>query len=75
MARAKITTKGQVTLPKAIRDELGLRPGDVIDFVREGTHIHVQKVVGESPFERWSGYLKHLDGVDIDEMIEDWRGR
>ena len=28
-----ITTKGQVTIPKKVRDALGLKPGDDVDFV------------------------------------------
>ena len=31
--QATITSKGQVTVPKPIRDKLHLKPGDVIDFV------------------------------------------
>ena len=30
-----LTVKGQVTVPKAIRDSLGLRPGDKVVFYRE----------------------------------------
>ena len=30
---ATITSKGQVTVPKAIRDRLHLRPGDKVDFL------------------------------------------
>ena len=33
--QATITSKGQVTVPKPIRDRLHLRPGDKIDFVLE----------------------------------------
>ncbi len=33
MTEATITSKGQVTIPKAVRDALGLQPGDRIDFV------------------------------------------
>ena len=29
---ATVTSKGQITLPKAIRDALGLRPGDRVYF-------------------------------------------
>ena len=31
---AKVTSKGRVTLPKAVLDLLGIKPGDVIDFER-----------------------------------------
>ena len=30
--KAKLDKRGRVTLPKAMRDELGLRPGDDLDF-------------------------------------------
>ena len=33
MATATITSKGQVTLPKGVRDQLLLVPGDRVDFV------------------------------------------
>ncbi|WP_159586174.1 AbrB/MazE/SpoVT family DNA-binding domain-containing protein [Chelativorans xinjiangense] len=32
---AKITAKGQVTLPKEVRDRYGLKPGDRIEFIEE----------------------------------------
>ena len=33
--QATITSKGQITVPKSIRDRLHLKPGDKIDFVLE----------------------------------------
>ena len=33
MTEATITSKGQVTIPKTVRDELGLEAGDRIEFV------------------------------------------
>ena len=36
MATATITSKGQVTLPKVIRDSLSLRQGDCVEFVLDG---------------------------------------
>jgi AbrB family looped-hinge helix DNA binding protein len=35
MTEAKMTSKGQITLPKAIRTKLGLRQGDRVRFVIE----------------------------------------
>jgi AbrB family looped-hinge helix DNA binding protein len=35
-AAAKITSKGQVTVPKAVRDALGLKEGDEVVFRVEG---------------------------------------
>ena len=34
MSTATLTSKGQLTLPKDVRDALGVGPGDRIDFVR-----------------------------------------
>ncbi len=33
MPTATLTSKGQTVIPKAIRDHLGLKPGDTLDFV------------------------------------------
>ena len=33
---AKITSKGQITVPKAVRDALGVGPGDALVFRVEG---------------------------------------
>ena len=54
MAIATITSKGQTTIPKAVRDFLGIQPGDRIDFVvrSDGTVIvkpaktHVSELKG-----------------------------
>ena len=34
---AKVTSKGQVTVPKAVREALGIKEGDAIVFRVEGT--------------------------------------
>lgn len=34
MSTATLTSKGQLTLPKDVRDALGLHPGDRVNFVR-----------------------------------------
>jgi AbrB family looped-hinge helix DNA binding protein len=39
---ARVTSKLQVTVPKAIADQYGIRPGDEIEWVAAGDAIRVQ---------------------------------
>lgn len=40
MAHATVTSKGQITIPKSVRAELDLLPGDRIEFeVRDGAIV------------------------------------
>ena len=41
MELAKITTKGQITIPVEIRKKLHLKPGDKVLFIEEGNKITV----------------------------------
>lgn len=42
-AAAKVTSKGQVTVPKAVRDALGIKEGDHIVFRVEGNRAVVAR--------------------------------
>jgi AbrB family looped-hinge helix DNA binding protein len=75
VATARVTTKGQVTIPKDVRDRLGIRPGDEIEFVEGRAGVRVRKCVRVSPFAKYRGYLKHLAGRESDEVVEEMRGR
>ena len=46
MPIAVITSKGQMTLPKAIRDSLGLKPADRVVLVMEGDHAILHPLHG-----------------------------
>ena len=35
-ARALITSEGQITLPKEVRDRHSLKPDDAVEFIEEG---------------------------------------
>ena len=75
MPKTKITTKGQVTIPKDVRERLGLRPGDEIEFVEDRSGFRVQKRVPASPFQKYRGSLKGLAGRDPNDLVEQLRGR
>lgn len=75
MTKAKMTSKGQITLPKRVRIRLGLEPGDVVEFVEDEGGVRLRRHVGESPFTPYRGRLAHLQGKSPDEIVEDLRGR
>jgi antitoxin PrlF len=57
MVEATMTTKGQITVPKAIRDRLRLEPGDKVFFdVREDGSVRV--VARNQPMEPLFGMLQ-----------------
>ena len=40
----RVTSKGQVTIPKHVRDKLGIGPGSEVGFREEGQAMIVEKV-------------------------------
>ncbi len=41
MVKARLTSKGQITVPKAVRKRLGIQPGDELLFEIRGDHVEV----------------------------------
>ena len=73
MPTSKLTSKGRITMPKEVRDRLGLRPGDKVEFMPDDSCYVVRKHVAESPFRKYVGYLSDLAGQDVDELVEEMR--
>jgi len=46
MELSKVTSKGQVTIPKKVRNALDIRQGDVLRLVVEGDRAILTKVAG-----------------------------
>jgi len=64
MPTSTLTSKGQVTVPKAIRDRLGLVEGDVLEFtVDDGGRIVVR------PRDRGAGVCGVLRDFASDEAV------
>ncbi len=49
MAAHRLTSKGQVTIPKAMRDAIGLRPGDAVEFERDEGRIVLMRTGHQDP--------------------------
>jgi AbrB family looped-hinge helix DNA binding protein len=45
----KVGPKGQVVIPKQLRDALGIEPGDEVTFWRDGDHVAVRSVRSTRP--------------------------
>jgi AbrB family looped-hinge helix DNA binding protein len=70
--RAKVSEKGQVTIPKRLRDSLGIRPGDVLDFDEEAGRLVASKQVADADWSSLRGILRRPDGTpfaDTDEFM------
>ncbi|MCC6847385.1 MAG: AbrB/MazE/SpoVT family DNA-binding domain-containing protein [Deltaproteobacteria bacterium] len=69
--KSRISPKGQITVPVAVREQLGLVPGTAIEFlVREGEAVLRKDRQTREPVDRVYGTLALPRGVDplIDEM-------
>jgi AbrB family looped-hinge helix DNA binding protein len=52
----RVGPKGQVVIPKELRDQLDLRPGDEVTFWRDGDHVAVRRAVPTTPLRgRFAG--------------------
>lgn len=71
--RSTVTEKGQVTIPKPIRERLGIRPGQVLEFAEHpGGGVVARKAATRSPVDDLYGVLRVPGGTD--ELIDRLRG-
>ena len=71
--KMRITTKGQVTLPKEIRQRFGLSPGVEVRFVQRGNRVILEKAMNQHPFDTAYGILRSSQRTD--HLIEALRGK
>ena len=62
MQYGKLSSKGQVTVPKAIREQLGLEPGDLVAYIVRDGAVRLERV---EPFD--AAYH-----AAISEALEEW---
>jgi len=76
----KVTTKGQVTIPKAVREMLRIEPGGEVEFrLNDRNEVVLQRADGKkatSRFDKFRGLLG--PGLTTDEIMaltrgDDWR--
>jgi AbrB family looped-hinge helix DNA binding protein len=64
-----ISEKGQVTIPKELRDQLGLAAGTRVIFSAENGRLVAVKEAKANPFSRWAGKGKLPAGMNTDDYL------
>jgi AbrB family looped-hinge helix DNA binding protein len=76
--RAKVTSKGQITIPLEVRKRLGVGPGEQVEFDTGNSHTVIRPVRSDdNPFEKWRGIAKGAfpGGLkEINAWIREMRG-
>ena len=70
--KAVVSEKGQVTIPKRLRDRLGIRAGTVLEFREERAELVATKALAEDPVEEVYGILE--SAALTDALVADMRG-
>jgi AbrB family looped-hinge helix DNA binding protein len=71
--KATVSEKGQVTIPKKLRDRLGIRRGQVLEFESRDGLLIGRKAEAEDAVAAVTGILK-LENFDVDAAINEMRG-
>jgi AbrB family looped-hinge helix DNA binding protein len=74
----KVGIKGQVVIPKAIREEIGIEPGDEVAFEADGAEVRVRRAADEPEvrareIKALRGIWADTAGAGADELLEERR--
>ena len=71
----RVSKRGQITIPKALRDGYELHPGVEVEVVPTEHGLLIRKdTAAQHPVDRVYGILGGA-GFDVDDYIEEIRGR
>lgn len=74
---ARVTSKGQVTIPKEIRHVLGIEEGDTVVFETDEHGVHLRPQRPTSVFAKYAGIWREGEGLTVEEInahLQDTRG-
>lgn len=69
---SRLTVKGQVTIPKPLRESLGLEPGHELEFEEREGALLVRRRAPVDPLRQLVGLVRSR--VDVDAYLEETRG-
>jgi AbrB family looped-hinge helix DNA binding protein len=71
---SRVGPKGQVVIPKALRDELGIEPGDEVSFWRHEDHVAVRPAGPRRPLRgrfRGSRLVEELEQARAADQVRE----
>ena len=73
----KVTSKGQVTIPRRVRERTGLLPGADVEFVQENGRVYLRKAAGSGRGAASVARLRGQGGAHMstDEILRLTRGK
>ncbi len=71
--KARVAERGQVTIPKRLRERLGVKPGTILEFSEEHGRLIAVKSGGADPVTEVLGCLGNR--IDTDAIMAQLRGR
>ena len=67
---AVLSEKGQITIPKPVREKLGLLPGAVLEFQALNGKLVGSKKVAHDVFAKWRGKGNLPKGLSVDLYLK-----
>jgi antitoxin PrlF len=71
--QAKVTSKGQVTIPREVRQALRLQAGDVVVFEVDDQGVRLRPQHPAHVFAQYAGALRNGQGKTVDEIVAEVR--
>jgi len=71
--KSTVSEKGQITIPKALRERLGIRAGEVLELSEDHGRLVARKTLADDPVNAAYGVIDL--GRTTDEFLDDLRGK
>jgi len=72
MLQTKVAERGQITIPKPIRERLGITPGVILTFSTRDGKLIATKITIDDPIQKYYGCLGNEKRTD--EIMRELRG-